>query len=261
MRDREDITDDAILNGRLRLFQPKRGHRFGHDAILLAASVRAQPGDRVAEFGAGVGAASLALLARVPGIHATLFEIEESLCALARENIARNHFTDRAQVFLRDVTAKLAEGSPSSETGTFHHVFMNPPFNAPALQASPDPARRQAHAAGDDLLRNWVRRAWQMLDSSGVVTLIWRADGLESVLAALQPHFGGISVLPVYPAPDRPAIRIIVSGRKGDRSRIALLPPLTLNDRAQRPSDEAEQILRYGGAWPQEIHQADAGKL
>ena len=33
-----ETTDDAVLGGRLRLLQPKRGHRVGHDAILLAAA-------------------------------------------------------------------------------------------------------------------------------------------------------------------------------------------------------------------------------
>ena len=33
-----DITEDTVLGGRLHLRQPRRGHRVGHDAILLAAS-------------------------------------------------------------------------------------------------------------------------------------------------------------------------------------------------------------------------------
>ena len=40
-----ETTEDAVLGGRLVLRQPKRGHRFGHDAILLAAAVDAQPGE------------------------------------------------------------------------------------------------------------------------------------------------------------------------------------------------------------------------
>ena len=32
------VTEDAVLGGRLRLRQPRRGHRVGHDAILLAAA-------------------------------------------------------------------------------------------------------------------------------------------------------------------------------------------------------------------------------
>ena len=32
-----ETTLDAALGGRLELRQPRRGHRFGHDALLLAA--------------------------------------------------------------------------------------------------------------------------------------------------------------------------------------------------------------------------------
>ena len=54
-----DLTEDGALGGRLRLRQPRRGHRFGHDAVLLAAATAAQPGERVVEFGAGVGGLSV----------------------------------------------------------------------------------------------------------------------------------------------------------------------------------------------------------
>jgi tRNA1(Val) A37 N6-methylase TrmN6 len=78
-----DLTDDAVLSGRLRLWQPRRGHRFGHDAILLAAATPARNGDRAVELGAGVGTAGLALAARVPGVRITLVEIDEHLAGLA----------------------------------------------------------------------------------------------------------------------------------------------------------------------------------
>src|ERR1700716_1966921 len=86
------ITEDAVLGGRLRLRQPKRGHRVGHDAILLAAATGARAGDHVVDLGAGVGGAGLALAARVPGLHLTLVEIDAVLCGLAAENIALNGF-------------------------------------------------------------------------------------------------------------------------------------------------------------------------
>src|SRR5258708_31049873 len=92
---RPDLTDDAVLGGRLRLLQPRRGHRFGHDAILLAAATPAREGDRAAELGAGVGAAGLALAARVPGVRITLLDIDPGLAALAAENAARNQLADR----------------------------------------------------------------------------------------------------------------------------------------------------------------------
>ena len=71
-----ECTEDAFLGGRLRLRQLKSGHRAGHDAMLLAAAVSARPGARVLDFGAGVGAAGLALARRVEGINLALVEID-----------------------------------------------------------------------------------------------------------------------------------------------------------------------------------------
>lgn len=243
-----DITDDAILNGRLRLLQPKRGHRFGHDAILLAAAVPARPGDSVAEFGAGVGAASLALLSRVPGIDATLFEIDPALCALAQENVVRNGFSDRARAVAQDVTGPLHAGP--FDQGPFDHVLMNPPFNDSRHQPSPDPARRLAHAADSSLLVRWVGSAHAALRDHGTITLIWRAEDLADVLQALGTGFGAVSVLPIHPAPQRPAIRVLAVAEKGGSAAMRVLPPLYLNDDALRPSPEAEAVLRQGIALP-----------
>src|SRR5580693_10732244 len=78
-----EFTDDAFLGGQLRLRQPRSGHRAGHDAILLAAATSARPGDRVVDFGAGVGAAGLAVARRVAGIKLALVEIDPRLAGLA----------------------------------------------------------------------------------------------------------------------------------------------------------------------------------
>ncbi len=67
-----EFTEDAVLGGRLTLRQPRRGHRVGHDAILLAAATDARAGELAVELGAGVGAAGLALARRVAGLRVTL---------------------------------------------------------------------------------------------------------------------------------------------------------------------------------------------
>src|SRR5262245_65885300 len=89
-RPRDTLTDDAALGGRLRLRQPARGHRFGHDAILLAAATPAAAGEVAIDLGAGVGAAGLALAQRVAGLAVRLVEIDPALAALAGANAARN---------------------------------------------------------------------------------------------------------------------------------------------------------------------------
>src|SRR3954447_1449329 len=99
----DGITEDAFLGGRLRLRQPRAGHRAGHDAMLLAAATSARPGDRVVDFGAGVGAVGLALAKRVSGIKIILLEIDQALAALARGNAASNRIA--AEVVALDVAS------------------------------------------------------------------------------------------------------------------------------------------------------------
>ena len=70
--------------------------------MLLAAAIAARPGDRVVEFGAGVGAAGLALARRAGAIELTLVEIDPRLACLARDNAAAN---DIAADVVLDVTA------------------------------------------------------------------------------------------------------------------------------------------------------------
>src|SRR5712691_894602 len=77
-----ETSDDAVLGGRLKLRQRQRGHRIGHDAILLAAATSARAGDHVVDLGAGVGAAGLALAMRTPDVTVTLVENDPELAQL-----------------------------------------------------------------------------------------------------------------------------------------------------------------------------------
>lgn len=247
-----DLTDDAVLGGRLRIKQKKKGHRVGHDAILLAAATGARSGDRAIEFGAGVGAAGLALAMRVAEVTATLVERDNELVAIAAENIERNGLERRVRAVSLDVTASADQFAACGiGPGTADHVLMNPPFNNPGRQnVSPDPARRDAHVAEEDTLSAWIDAAAWTLHSAGTLTLIWRADGLAEVLAAVGPRFGDMAVLPVHGRTGEPAIRVIVRGRKGSRAPLRLLPGLALNDRNGKPSSEAEAVLRNAEALP-----------
>ena len=249
-----DFTEDAVLGGRLILRQPKRGHRVGHDAILLAAASDARAGEHAMELGAGVGAAGLALAQRVAGLSIMLVEIDPALAELAADNAARNGLADRVRVAALDVAASDGEFTKAAiAPASAARVLMNPPFNDSARQnLSPDPERRLAHAASADTLAQWTSRAAWLLAPSGTLILIWRADGLANVLAALGNDFGGVTVMPIYPRPDAVAIRVLIRGIKGSRAPLALVPGLTLNDANARPTAEAEAVLRGGATlrWP-----------
>jgi tRNA1(Val) A37 N6-methylase TrmN6 len=240
------LSEDAVLGGRLILRQPRKGHRVGHDAILLAAACSARPGDRVVELGAGVGAAGLAVARRIDDASVTLVEVDPALAKLAGVNAERNGLAARVRSVCLDVTASPSVFAAAGlGAGTADHVLMNPPFNT-EQNPSPDPARRLAHVAGDDTPAVWVGAAAHLLRNDGVVTLIWRADGFPAVLAALGNDFGAVAVLPVHPKPAAPAIRVLVRAVKGARSPLTHLPGLVLADADNKPTAEAEAVLREG---------------
>ena len=245
-----EFTEDAFLGGRLRLRQPKSGHRAGHDAMLLAAATSARSGDRVVDFGAGIGAAGLAVARRVAGIELVLVEIDEVLAELARGNAASNAIP--ADVIVLDVTsaadAFAASGLPPDSVDA---VLMNPPFNDPVRhRASPDKARETAHVATAATLETWIHAARRILKSGGVLTLIWRADGLAELLAALDRGFGNFAILPVHGDAKKPAIRVLVRAVKGGKAPTQMHAALMLNNESTMPNKQVQDILAGKGVLP-----------
>jgi tRNA1(Val) A37 N6-methylase TrmN6 len=245
-----DITEDAFLGGQLRLMQKRSGHRAGHDAVLLAAATDARAGDRVVDLGAGVGTAGLALARRVQGIRLSLVEIDPELAQLARANAAANAIA--AEAIVLDVTADAqAFAANGLLPDSADAVLMNPPFNDPARhRGSPDQARHTAHVATAETLHAWVHAARRILRSNGVLTLIWRADGIGDVMAALSRGFGSLAILPVHGEAGKPAIRVLLRAVKGGRAPTRLLPGLMLNDESNVPKKEVRDILEGRAALP-----------
>ncbi len=98
----ETATEDALLNGRVRLLQPRRGHRVGSDAVLLAAALRPLANETVVDLGAGTGAVGL-MMAASGAAEVVFVERDPALAALCRRNIALNGLTGRARVIEADI--------------------------------------------------------------------------------------------------------------------------------------------------------------
>ena len=245
-----EFTEDAFLGGKLHLRQPKSGHRAGHDAILLAAATPARSGDRVVEFGAGVGAAGLAVAKRVAGIKLVLVEIDEGLAELARGNAVSNAIA--ADLIVLDVTSGPgAFEAAGLSVDSADVVLMNPPFNDSARhRASPDKARASAHVATPATLESWIHASRRILKSGGVLAMIWRADGIAEVLAALDRGFGSLAIVPVHANATSPAIRLLVRAIKGGKAPTRVEPALILNDEFARPNQKAQDILAGKGTLP-----------
>ena len=246
----DGITENAVLDGRVRLLQPERGYRAGLDAALLAAACDAGDGARVLEAGCGVGAALLAAAVRRPGARFVGVERDSAAAALARRNVALNGLSDRVEILQGDV----AQPFRSLGLPPFDAAFSNPPFfDDPQSLRAPAPAKQGAWMA-DDGLAAWIGFLVKAVREGGTITLIHRADRLGDVLALLAAKAGSVQVRPVHPFADAPAKRVLVRAVKTGRAPLQILPPLILHDRdgGQPHSAAAEAILRGAAAlgWP-----------
>lgn len=230
----DGISSDALLGGRLRLLQPRRGHRAGTDAVLLAACAAAQDGETIVDLGAATGAVGLMLAQRSPGAQVVLVERDPALVALARENLVLNGLEARGQVVEADILAPRAQIERAGlRFGMADVVVTNPPFaEAGDMPRSPDAGRAQAHELPTGGLRLWLQTSAHLLRHKGRLILIQRADKLGACLDVLGHQFGSVCIRPVRPKAEADAIRIIISAVKGGRGPLRIGAEIILHEQS-----------------------------
>ncbi|RDI55126.1 tRNA1(Val) (adenine(37)-N6)-methyltransferase [Microvirga subterranea] len=238
-----ETTDDSLLGGRVAVTQPAKGHRAGTDAVLLAASAAVGPGDVVVDVGASTGAVGLMAAAREKNARFVFVERDPDLAELCRRNCHANGVEGEvAAIDVLDKAARLGAGL-AAESADW--VLTNPPFlEEGQARISPDRGRAAAHALPVGGLEAWLKACTGLLKPKGRFVMIHRADRLADCLNLLVRSVGGVALRFVHPAADQPAIRFLLSGTKGSRGPLAVLPPVVLNGPDGRFTAQAEALHR-----------------
>jgi len=249
-------TVDAFHYGRFHLVQPKGiGHRSGMDAMLLAALVAGEGPMRVADLGAGAGAAGLAVASRIGTAEVTLVERAPLMAGFARKTLAlagNAALAGRVSVLEADVAlsgkARIAAGLLDD---VYDHVIMNPPFNDRVDSRTPDALKAQAHAMDDDLFERWIKTAGAIMKPGGQLSLIARPQSIAEIIAACGRRFGGIEITPLHARAGEAALRILVPPTTGSRSRRALRLPRVRLEPGRRAFSPVVDDLNNGlAAYP-----------
>ena len=225
----DGLTQDAFLNGRVLVRQPRNGYRAATDPVFLAASVPARAGQSVLELGCGAGVASLCLAARVQGLQLTGVEVQAPYAALARRNALENGID--LTVWDADLTAL----PPLLRNQRFDHVIANPPYYAADGPSAHDAGRDRA-LREETPLAAWVDVALRRVRDGGHVSFIQLTERLPELLSGFMTR-ASVSVLPLAARAKRPARRVIVQARKGGRAPFVLLPPLVIHQGDAHPGD------------------------
>lgn len=233
-----ETTEDALLNGRIRIRQPARGYRVNVDTLLLAAAIETNDGARLMEAGSGVGAALLAIAIRNENAKLVGVERDQNIASISRENVAANAMTDRIEIVTGDALDRTLQ------LGVFDGVFANPPFDSENEGRAPAESRRYAHVS-EIPLDTWIASLADRLTGGAALTMIHRASKMPAILAALDGRLGGAELVPIRPREGEPAGRVLVRARKGSRAPFRLCPELVLHDASgAKYTPETEAILR-----------------
>lgn len=235
-----DLTEDALLGGRVKLLQPRDGFRAAVDPVLLAAFIPARRGESVLELGCGTGAAFLCLNARLPGLFITAVDQDPELVDLAQRNAGLNLLP--AEILAADARSLRA-------LAPIHHAFANPPYWSGGTP-SPVPERRQA-AHEDAALSDWVQAMARPLRHKGTLTLVLPAARFaEAAMALREAGCGAVRLMPLWPRAGVPAKRILIQGRRGGLGPDEVLPGLVLHEADGSFTAAAEAVLRHAQALP-----------
>lgn len=256
--DSADETIDVFHRGAFYLVQPAlKGHRSGIDAMILASIVPCDFSGKVADMGAGAGAAALAVAARCPKAEVVLIERSGLMLNYARKTLAltqNSEIAKRASIIDADVSLNgKSRNAAGLHDNSYDFVMMNPPFNSGSDRRTPDPLKAEAHVMPDGMFESWIRTASGIVKPNGRIGIIARPTSLPEILTHLHRRFGGLTIVPIHARPQEPAIRIVITGTSGSRAALTLAPALILHnyygneftDRAIRITNGRESLFHF----------------
>jgi len=240
MTDDDAVTADALLRGRVRLYQPARGARMSLDSVLLASFV-APPFGRFLDIGCGTGPLSFLLLARDPAAAGVGVEIQPRLAALAVRGRDDNRWESRLEIIDGDVRAlgeRLGEGA-------FDLVVTNPPYRT-VDSSPPSPNQEKALAYNEIALRlaEWVEVAARVVRPGGrVAAILPMVRSQELTSGMLRRGLHPVRIRHVQAYADLPASRILVEAKRGPTFELTVAPPLIVHEPGGGFTPEVREML------------------
>jgi tRNA1Val (adenine37-N6)-methyltransferase len=237
----EEETLDEILEGRLQIFQTKKGYRFSLDSILLAHFVSLKPRTRIIDLGCGNGIILLILAKSFPNVHCVGLEIQEKLAALAQKNTRLNDLEERVEIVYGDAS-NINNILPAR---SFAAVIFNPPYRK-LSSGRINPLEEKAIARHEikGSLKDFLKAAKYLLKPTGKVYTIYPAKRLVELICLFRES--GIEpkkMKLVFSDNSSDAEFILVEGKKGGREELKIEPSLFIYDLEKNYTDEMSRIF------------------
>ena len=152
-------------------------HRFNEDSTRLVHFLKVRASDRVLDLGTGCGILAIYAAVLYGGTYAGI-DTDPDAIALAQESALKSGLT----IDFRCMDA--ADAPAHFGHGTFDRVIANPPY----FTTGDTGARALQRHADGDLLSDWCRAAFLLLNNGGTLSLCYPADRLAALFRALDQN-------------------------------------------------------------------------
>lgn len=235
------LTTDTFFSGRVRLRQPRSGYRFSIDAVILSGCLHPRPGETIVDLGTGCGIIPILLAFRRPDVRIWGVEVQETLAALAAENVCANGMESRVTVMgidLRDISA-------GTFGGPVDWVVSNPPYRrCRSGRVNPNTERALARHEIAMTLADLVGAARRVLKTGGRLVAIYAAERTAELLSQMRLEHIEPKYLRCIHSDRRSNARLIlVEGVKDAGPDVVLPPPLILYDENGDYSKEVRRLI------------------
>ena len=181
--------DDLQCEG-YKIYQPRSGHRFGEDSVLLANYAADYYRDKnkrikIFDLGSGSGILSFLLAAKLPEALVSALEIDEDAAKLFEENILLNGQKDRMKIYCGD----WKDISNFASKGSFDMVICNPPYYPrESGYAAKDEGKHLPRLLGDEDEESLYKSVAYLLKDKGLLFMVSRTFRLPQILSHLKDN-------------------------------------------------------------------------
>jgi tRNA1Val (adenine37-N6)-methyltransferase len=245
---REGETVDAILGGRLRIIQKKRGYRFSLDALLLAHFAALRNGEDLIDLGTGGGIIALILARRFHCGRVLGIDIQEELAAMAKRSVVLNGLEGHVEIRQGDLRRPETLCQPES----FSAAVFNPPYRR--LQSgrmNPDAEKAMARHEIAGSAADFLAAADYALRPDGRAYAIYPAARMVELLTRMRERrIEPKRLRLVHSCSGASGAFVLLEVVRGGREELKVLPPLFIHEAAGGYTQEMTEIFRDLSAFP-----------
>jgi tRNA1Val (adenine37-N6)-methyltransferase len=211
------------------------------DAVILSGCLHPRPDETIVDLGTGCGIIPILLAFRRPDVRIWGVEVQETLAALAAENVCANGMESRVTVMgvdLRDISA-------GTFGGPVDWVVSNPPYRrSRSGRVNPNTERALARHEIAMTLPDLVGAARRVLKTGGRFVAIYAAERTAELLSQMRlEHIEPKYLRSIHSDRRSNARLILVEGVKDGGPDVVLPPPLILYDENGDYSKEVRSLI------------------